>query len=170
MQPTDRKEFARVLNGLAAIHRIELTKEMLALYWAALAHWPIDVFTAAAAHLLTQCAWMPKPYDFEQARRAFQPNAIEAWEQAYAACRHWRNPNALVHPRVARAAACVGGLRAIAMADIEKDLPHFARRFKEAYEQLSDSEETRASLTAHGVPRLGESSGGSGFAQIGVEL
>lgn len=156
MQPGDRAEFGRVLNGLAAIRRFEITKDAAALWWASMQHWSIEDFRAAASHLVTACQFMPTPYDFEQLRRARLPSAAEAWTQALEGCVHWRTPERLPNGRVERAARAVGGFRAIAMADIERDLPHVQRRFLEAYAELSDVEETRAALESKQFLRLAD--------------
>lgn len=138
MQPTDRAEFAQVMNGMAAIKGRDLTPEALKLWWAALADWSIDEFKAAAAHLLKACAFMPTPYDFEQLRRAGDMTAGEAWELVLSG-----KP---LEGRALRAARAVGGQYAIRHAHIERDLPHFERRFKEAYAELTDVDQVRDAL------------------------
>lgn len=146
MLATDRMEFMRVLNGLAAIKGKDLTPEALDLWWAAMSRWEIVDFKAAASHLVTACQFMPTPYDFAQLNRANELTAGEAWAMAVGG-----EP---LSGRAARAARIVGGQRHIRMANIEKDLPHIQRRFIEAYQELGDVEETREALEGTGLRRL----------------
>lgn len=148
MRPSDRAEFVRVLNGLAAIKSKDLTAEALDLWWSAMARWEIGDFKAAASHLVTACQFMPTPYDFSQMQKASQPIAAEAWANVLS--------GAPLDPRsrTARAAKLMGGQQHIRMANIERDLPHIQRRFLEAYEELSDVEETREALEDFGMRRL----------------
>ena len=138
MLPVDRPEFMRVLNGLAAIKGKELTTEALSLWWQAMSQWSIDDFKAAASHLVGSCQFMPTPYDFEQLRKAGEPTASEAWAQVLS--------GELLTGRALRAAQLVGGQYAVRHANVEKDLPHLARRFREAFEELADVEEVREAL------------------------
>lgn len=146
MQPGDKIEFVEVLNGLAAIKGKELTKEAISLWWAAMAKWSLQDFKGAASHLVGACQFMPSPFDFEQLKKAGEPTPSEAWVIANRACCKWRTPEQLPNGRIARAAAAVGGFQAIAMADTERELPHLARRFISAYEEMSDVDHTRREL------------------------
>lgn len=168
MQPTDKRGFVEVLNGLAAIKGKELTKEALELWWSAMSRWSLEDFKGAASHLVSSCQFMPTPYDFEQLRRAGEPTAAEAWTAALESCKEWRNPELLPNGRISRAARAIGGFRAIAYADIENDLPHIQRRFLEAYEELSDVESVRDALPELTRPQITRKT--NGFAQIGHEL
>lgn len=143
MRPTDRAEFVRVLNGLAAIKGKDLTPEALSIWWSAMSRWSLEDFKAAASHLVSSCQFMPTPYDFEQLRRAGEPTAGEAWLSVL------HGDRLIPGSREARAAAIVGGQYFIRHADVERDLPHIARRFKEAYEDLVD-----ADLSREAVPQL----------------
>ena len=145
MQPADRAEFLKVLNGLAAIKGKQLAIEALDLWWMSMQSWPLADFKAAASHLVTSCQFMPTPFDFAQLKRAGEPTAGEAWTEAVASCSCWRGGKS-PGGRIDRAVRAIGGYRAIAMADMETALPHIERRFKEAYEELCDVEETREQL------------------------
>lgn len=145
MQLSDRAEFLKVLNGLAAIKGKQLAIEALDLWWASMQAWDIADFKAAASHLVTSCQFMPTPYDFAQLRRAGELTAGEAWSLALSHCTCWRGGKT-PGGRVDRAVRAIGGYHTIAMADIETALPHIERRFKEAYEELCDVEETREQL------------------------
>lgn len=144
MQHSDRTEFLKVLNGLAAMKGKPLAVEALDLWWLSMQKWSLADFKAAAAHLVTSCQFMPTPYDFAQLKKAGELTAGEAWAEAIAYCSGKRKD--VPTGRVARAARAVGGFHAIGHANIETSLPHIERRFKEAYEELADVEETREAL------------------------
>ena len=76
---SDRPEFVRVLNSLAAIRRVDLTEDAYELWWQSMKDWPIDDFKDAAGYLLKNCQFMPTPFDFEQLRKKSEPSAREAW-------------------------------------------------------------------------------------------
>lgn len=144
MHPSDRTEFLKVLNGLAAMKGKPLAVEALDLWWLSMQKWSLADFKAAAAHLVTSCQFIPTPYDFAQLKKAGELTAGEAWAEAIAYCSGKRKD--VPTGRVARAAQTVGGFHAIGMANIETALPHIERRFKEAYSELSSVEETREAL------------------------
>lgn len=148
MAPTDKPEFVRVLVGMASLKRVELTAEALDLWCAAMSEWSIDDFKAAASHLVKSHEWMPTPYHFEQLRRAGEPTAHEAWENVLGNC------SLLPGSREARAAAMVGGQYAIRMANVEKDLPFIAKRFREIYDELQDVDSSRRALPHFGGQAL----------------
>lgn len=145
MQPADRAEFMRVLNGIAAIKGKELTTEALSLWWSAMSDWSIEAFKSAASHLVRSCQFMPTPYDFEQLKRAGELTAGEAWRQVLA--------GGALEPgsRLARAAAIVGGQYAIRHANVERELPFVQKRFEAAYNELTDVDSARAVLPQIGV-------------------
>lgn len=146
MQPTDKRKFLEIINGMAALKPGKpLTPQALDLFWNAMRAWTIAEFEAAANHLMQTVEFMPNPFHFEQLRRASEPTAAEAWLEAgtRAANRRFKQyPN----DRISRAVACIGGLDRIAMSDIERDLPHIQRRFMEAYAELTDVEQVREAL------------------------
>lgn len=146
MQANDFDRFHALMTGMAETHQRELSKFMLDAYWLALRDWTLADFEDAVAHFMQTSKWFPKPSEFTDLRKAAEPGPSEAWEEAIAACRHWRNPAELPDGLVARAANCVGGFRAIAMADMERDLPHLQRRFMAAYEELKHVEGIRESV------------------------
>lgn len=160
MLPTDRPEFLRTLNGLAAIKAKDLTPEALSLWWSAMAAWSIEDFKSAASHLVTACQFMPTPYDFAQLRKAAEPTGGEAWLEVLS------GRALLPGSRAARAAAIVGGQRAIRHADIETALPHIQRRFLTAFEELSEVDVVRDALPQIAAPEEFNRLSG-GFARIG---
>jgi hypothetical protein len=146
MQPADLNRFCEILNGLAAVKPgKDLTKQALAIWWNSMQDWSIEEFAAAASHLALSVEFMPSPFHFQQLRKAAKPAAAEAWAIALERCKHWRIARD-ARDVIDRAVAGLGGYRAIAMADIERDLPHFQRRFAEYYAQLEDVESIRHAL------------------------
>lgn len=145
MTPDDKPEFVRILNGLAAIKRVDLTKEAYEMWWAAMRDWSVDDFRDAAGYLLKNSEFMPSPYDFQQLRKLDQPNPHEAWAMAL---RHaeggWRQ-GALGEAGIDRAVETIGGYYQIAMCDQDK-LAFVQRRFMDAYESLSESDIARQAL------------------------
>jgi hypothetical protein len=147
MVEADKSEFIRVIVGLAAIKPggSNLTKESYEIWWNALKSWPLDAFKTAAAQLASTVEFMPSPFHFNQIKKADKPTSGEAWAIALKNCTCWRtgeSPGGLID----RAAAAIGGYRTIALADIETSLPHLERRFKEAYAELEDVEESRETV------------------------
>lgn len=147
MIDTEKQEFIKILIGLAAIKPggQQLTKESYEIWWSAMKDWPLIDFKAAASHVAKSAEFMPSPFHFEQLKKAGQKTPGEAWTIALKNCACWRGGET-PGGRIDRAAAAVGGYRAIAMANFERDAPHIERRFKEAYEDLADVEETRYAL------------------------
>lgn len=146
MQQADFQRFRAVLAGMAELYQRELSGPLLDAYWLALKSWSLADFESAAAHLMATATFMPRPSDFNQLKKASEPTAGEAWATALANCTCWRGDRPSPGGRIDRAARAIGGYHAIAMADRETALPHIERRFKEAYEELSDVEETREAL------------------------
>lgn len=140
MLPIDKQAFGKVLNGLAAIKGKELTQEAVILWWNSMQSWSIEDFKAAASHLVGSCQFMPTPYDFEQLRKAGEMTSGEAWRVVLAGAE--LDPNS----REYRAAQIVGGQYAIRHANVERELPFIAKRFREAYEELSDVDAVRVAL------------------------
>jgi len=170
MVELDGKRFRAVLCGMGRMYGQELDGLVLDAYWLALRDWTFEDFKSAAAHLMASAKFMPRPVEFNALRRAAEPTPSEAWTIVLRACLDWRSPERLPAGRIARAAAAVGGFRAIAMADEERDLPHVQRRFLCAYEELSDVESTRLALPQIAPsPEINRRLPG-GFAQIGDGL
>lgn len=144
----DFDEFCEVVVGFSELKGKQLSPPALKLYFRAMQSWDLREFKSAAEHLLCTCEFLPTPKDFTDLRKAGEPTAAEAWTAAVRGCLEWRNPERLPNGRIARAAAAVGGFRAIAMADMERDLPHIQRRFLDAYAELSEVEAVRVALPA----------------------
>lgn len=147
MQSSDRAEFLRTLNGLAAMKGKDITPEALSLWWSAMSSWSIEDFKSAASHLVKSCQFMPSPYDFQQLKLAGEPTAGEAWCEVLAG-------RALVPgSRAARAAAIVGGQFAIRHANTERELPFMQKRFETAYAELSEVDVVREALPQIADPK-----------------
>ena len=156
MNLEDRKAFLEVVVGFAELKGKQLSAPALELYWNAMrGRWGLDDFRAAAAHLIKTCEFMPTPKDFEDLRRAGEPTAGEAWQQAL---KGWAEPGS----RAARAAQIVGNGRSLGMMDIERELPHVQRRFFDVYRELADVEETRRD-----VPQLARPKTSGGLTHVG---
>lgn len=148
MQPTDKIEFVKVMNGIAAIKRVPLTQEALELWWGCMAAWPIDDFKAAAFEVLKRTDFMPSPKDFEDLRKAGREGAGEAWITAR---QHlvWGLHGYTLSDRcpelIARAVRAVGGANVIAMCDEDK-LTFLEKRFVEHFDTMQESEDTREAV------------------------
>jgi len=141
----DRAEFVRVLNGLAAIKRVDLTEDAYELWWHSMRDWPINDFKVAAGYLLKNCQFMPAPNDFEELRKKNRPSAHEAWADALCfADGAWRKD---VHEdkRLNAVVDAIGGWPAIALCETAK-LGFLERRFIETYNDFSDSDDARLAL------------------------
>ena len=140
MQDADRDEFARVLSGLAAIKRCDLTVEAWELWWNSMADWSIENFRAAASHLVRTCEWMPTPFHFTQLMRAGEMTSDEAWGLVLSGA------DLIPHSRAWRVARILGGQQHIRRSHVRDELPFLARRFKEAYNELRDADEVREAM------------------------
>lgn len=164
MQQEDFTRFRDVMRGMGRVFSSEPDAVILDAYWLALRDWSLADFEKAAGHLMATCQFMPRPNDFTKLKKAGEQTPGEAWAAVLKLCLQWRN----VQPdsRILRAANAVGGLRSIAHANIEDDLPFIEKRFKEAYEELEDVESVRKALPGI-APRI-ENKQSEGFHRIGV--
>ncbi len=145
MNSSDRPEFVEMLNGLAAIKRVDLTKEVYEIWWRAMKDWSIDAFRDAAGYLLKNCQFMPSPYDFEQLRKENATSAAEAWSLALQHAEgKWRQC-LLGDELIDRAVASLGGYRVIALTNTEK-LGFLERRFKDTYNDFHCTDSVRKAL------------------------
>ena len=146
METNDKKEFVRVLTGLAAIKRVDMTKEAYEMWWASMQDWPIDEFREAAGYLLKTCEFMPTPFDFAELKKLQRPSAHEAWSTALSHCNGtWRTTRSCGDNRVDAAVASVGGYQALALCDLDK-LGFYEKRFIEAYGDFVESDDARKAL------------------------
>jgi len=145
MDSSDRQEFVRILTGLAALKRVDLTKEVYEMYWRSMKDWSLDDFADAASHLVKNCQFMPSPYDFEQLRKAHETSAHEAWSMAINhAGGDWRY-GPLGDALIDRGVEMLGGYSVIALTNKDK-LGFLERRFIDAYNDFSDSTDVRQAL------------------------
>ncbi|MBA3563085.1 MAG: hypothetical protein H0W33_03570 [Gammaproteobacteria bacterium] len=155
MLSTDRPEFVRVLNGLAAIKpgKGELTDEALDLWWSTMrGDWTIEDFRQASGHLLKSCQFMPTPYDFEQLRKAGRPTPGEAWQRAMDSsagayrCGQVSGEGVTSGDElVDRAVRAIGGYAVLYETATDK-LCFVERRFAEHYEAMQDAGDVRQAL------------------------
>jgi hypothetical protein len=146
MQSTDRVEFLKVLNGMAAMKKSTVVPESMDLWWACMADWSIEDFKAAAVHVLKTATFMPTPADFEELRKAGREKAGEAWDRAVrhassSAYRHGPLGDALIDQCV----RVLGGYEAIARSDVSS-LHFLERRFCEHFDSIQDAGDVRKSL------------------------
>lgn len=145
MESSDKSAFVEVLAGLAAIWRVDLTKEVIQLWWRSMRDWPIDDFKDAAGYLVRNCQFMPAPYDFEQLRKKGEKSAHEAWSLALIHAEGAWRYGVLGDARIDQVVAMLGGYGVIALTSTYK-LGFLERRFMDAYKDLSDSRGVREAL------------------------
>jgi hypothetical protein len=148
MQTSDKEQFLKVMNGLAAMRKATLIPEVLDLWWACMADWSIEDFKAAAVQVLKTSSFMPTPKDFEDLRKAGRETAGEVFAsigryleyspQGYTVKANTPRP-------IAAAIRAMGGADAYAMCEVDK-LPFLERRFCEHYEQITGAHELREAL------------------------
>lgn len=147
MQSADKRKFLEILNGMAALKPGKpLTPNAIELFWNSMQHWSLAEFQAASNELMRSVEFMPNPFHFEALRKkASELAPMEAWTEATNRSAN-RRLFAMPEDRITRAVVCVGGYERLAMADIERELPHIQRRFLDAYEQMVESDGAQAAL------------------------
>lgn len=140
MAPSDGKRFNDLVRGMARMYGQDIDKLVTDAYWLALRDWEYADFEAAAAHLMANSKFMPRPADFNALRKAGEPTAAEAWDVVLS--------GAALEPtsRAARAARTLGGQQHIRRMNIERELPFARRDFIAAYEDLTDVDPVRDAL------------------------
>lgn len=171
MQATDKADFLKVMNGIAAMRKSTLIPEVLDLWWACMADWKLEDFKAAAIQVLKTSTFMPMPKDFEDLRKAGRETAGEV----FAGIRQWLVYTAngyTLDPKTPRAIysaiRAMGGPNAYAMCDEEK-LPFLERRFCEHYDQITEAHDSREAVPqiAYGEDSLQLSHSAGTFVSIG---
>jgi hypothetical protein len=146
MEATDKPQFLRVLNGIAAIKKSPLVIEAIELWWVCMHDWSIEDFQAATIEVLKRTTYMPCPKDFEDLRRAGRTTAGEAWDQAV---RHAASSSYRLGPlgdaTIDQCARMLGGYAAIANCN-ESALHYLERRFTEHYEAVTNANEVRQAI------------------------
>jgi hypothetical protein len=152
MQPIDGKRFRDLLRGMARTFGSDIDNVTLDVYWLALSGWTAEEFEAAAAHLLRNSRFMPRPADFTALKKAGSLTAAEAWDSILQHCKGaYRDGAGLDNGGpIDTAVRGLGGYRAIAMHDIDY-LPIMQRQFVERYQESCDVLETREE-----VPQLAD--------------
>ena len=156
MQPSDRAEFVRVLNGLAMLKpgSNKLTPEALDVWWAAMRGWSLTEFREAAAHLAKSVEFMPNPFHFEQIRKqAGEQTAAEAWVLVLQNLRRSEYRRGVtVGGRADLVVKGMGGYEGLGKRNPEKLNEFGAREFRERWDEVSDREEVRAALPSLAPP------------------
>jgi hypothetical protein len=155
MTPSDKVEFAKILNRLAAMKpgTNNLTEPAMEGWWEAMTagNWSLDEFRQAANHLALSVEFMPNPWNFEQLRKAGRPTAGEAFQKARKAsgsCVHlgrYTENGTCGDAFIDRVVREIGGYKVIAQASIES-LHFIEKSFSEHYEALQDAEAVRQAL------------------------
>lgn len=145
MQASDKPQFLKVLNGMAAMKKAQLIPEVLDLWWGCMEAWEIEDFKAAAIQILKTATFMPTPKDFEDLRKAGRETAGEV----FASISQWIVYSPHGHtiredtPRPIYAAIrAMGGASAYMMSD-ESALPFLERRFCRHYDEIMGREDIR---------------------------
>jgi len=148
MQATDKPDFLKVMNGMAAMRKATLIPEVLDLWWACMADWKLEDFKAAAIQVLKTQTFMPSPKDFEDLRKAGRETAGEVFAGIgrYIEYSPYGHTIKAGTPRpIAAAIRAMGGADAYAMCEVEK-LPFLEKRFCQHYEEIIEHEDTRQSV------------------------
>lgn len=162
MQPSDKADFLKVLNGMAAMKKAQLIPEVLDLWWACMADWSIEDFKGAAVHVMKNATFMPTPKDFEDLCKAGRHTAGEAFAKAvgWARSGSYRTPAKSEDGKfIDRVVHALGGYQVISMCDEEK-LHFLEKRFAEHFETMRDSADVREALPSIAKPD---------WLQLGVE-
>ena len=152
MRPSDRAEFVRILNGLAAIKPgANLTPEALDIWWSSMESWSLREFHAAAVELARRVEFFPSPFHFDKLRKSQRLTAGEAWERARKACGTAIRCGQVTHhgscgdELIDTVVRAIGGYGVIAHCTIDR-LPFLEKRFGEHYESIQDARELRQAL------------------------
>jgi hypothetical protein len=151
VQPTDFQKFKQIMAGMGRVFGADTDGVILDAYWLALKVWDLTDFERAAAHLLANSQFMPKPADFTALRKAGEETPGEAFARARQIVRRL-NPRELIShrsgdERLDKAIRACGGYEALAMCESD-NIGFFERRFASHYETISDAEDIREELPA----------------------
>lgn len=121
----------------------------LDVYWLALSDWTLDQFETAAAHLLRNSRFMPRPAEFNALKKAGKYTAAEAWDAILQHCKGaYRDGSGIDNGGpVDMAVRGIGGYRTVAMHDTDY-LPILQRQFVDRFAELDDVMEIRNSVPA----------------------
>lgn len=149
MTPNDFQRFKAVMAGMGRVFGADVDSVLLDAYWLALRDWMLTEFEDAAAHLMANSQFMPKPADFNELRKAGRETAGEAFQRARQIVRSLFPREYSSHqsgdPRLDAAIRACGGYEALAMCTTE-NIGFFENRFREHYESITDAEDVRGAL------------------------
>lgn len=120
----------------------EWTEARIAVYLMALADIHDDVYLAAVERIIKQATYLPKPHEIRAAAEAVLeahgqlPASPEAaWSLVLHRGRTWYDgqPVRVGNPLIDEALRSIGGLRAVAMAESERQLAFLRRDFLQLY-------------------------------------
>lgn len=155
METTDFQRFKAVMAGMARVFGAEIDKPLLDGYWLALRDWQIADFESAAAHLMANSKFMPKPADFNELRKkAAEQSAGEAWEKVLHTIRTmYVREGARVDPKTDAVVRQMGGYAHLALMPSE-DLKFRARDFQTLWADMGEVEEARTALPSVSTLRI----------------
>ncbi len=146
LQKNDRAEFSRVLSSVAAMYRVELSPDVVELWWAALADYDLAaVKQALTRHIRNPDSgqFMPKPADaIRFMSGTTQDAALMAWAKVYTMVRRagsWADvsfDDAITHAVITDMG---GWIRLCEMQ--ESDAPFRAKEFENRYRAYARSQE-----------------------------
>lgn len=146
LRPNDKVEFSRVLNSCAAMYRVDLSPDVVELWWNVLADYDLAaVKVALTKHLRNPDSgqFMPKPADVIRFMSGTtQDSALLAWAKVYKAVRlngSWADVT-FDDPTTHAVLQDMGGWIKLCQM-LETDVPYRAKEFENryrAYARLQD--------------------------------
>lgn len=151
MQESDFQRFKEIMVGMGKLYEREVDSPLLDAYWLALRNWSLEEFIEAAAHLMGNSEFMPRPAAFNELRKAGRPTSGEAWARAVMNCgschssQGYTNGGSCGDPFIDRVVRAIGGYKTIAMSDSDK-LHFLERRFAEHFETMQEAADIRGDV------------------------
>ena len=146
LQPNDKAEFSRVLNSVSALYRVELSPDVVELWWAVLADYDLaGIKQALTKHLRNPDTgqYMPKPADaIKFMSGTTQDAALLAWAKVHRAVRQVSSYSDVVFddPIIHAVLQDMGGwIRLCEM--LETDVPFRAKEFDNRYRAYARHQE-----------------------------
>ena len=146
LRPNDRAEFARVLNGVSAMYRVELSPDVVELWWAVLADYDMAAIKQALTkHLRNPDTgqFMPKPADVVKFMAGTtQDAALLSWAKVHRAVRQVGSYSDVVFddPIIHAVLQDMGGWIKLCEM-LETDVPFRAKEFENRYRAYARNQE-----------------------------
>jgi len=154
LQPNDKAEFSRVLNSVSALYRVELSPDVVELWWAVLADYDLaGIKQALTKHLRNPDTgqYMPKPADvIKFMSGTTQDAALLAWAKVHNAVRrHGSWADVTFNDPITHAVLqdMGGWIKLCEM--LETDVPFRAKEFENRYRLYARHQEI-----PQGVPQV----------------